>query len=67
VSDASNPTVIVLNESAASSDALFVIAQGNLSGNSVIFSLNSSNTVAFILLSGNGSVIFQEVIVNVCV
>jgi hypothetical protein len=42
-----------------------MVIQGNLTANSVIFSLNSSNPDAFIQLSGNGSVFMVEIIIKV--
>jgi hypothetical protein len=68
VSDASNPTMITyISSSSSSVYPLLVITTGFLNVNNVIFSLNSSNIDAFILLSGIGTVIIQEVTVKVLI
>jgi hypothetical protein len=67
VSNPSSPVVVVFNSSSSTQEgALLIITSGRLTANSVVFSYDASNPDAFILLSGNGSVIMEEVKIRVC-
>jgi hypothetical protein len=67
VSNPSNPTTVVFtNAASAEQGALLLVTSGTVTANSVVFSLDGSSAGAFILLTGGGSVVMQEITVKVC-